>query len=108
MEIFKQFNFTVNHKSAGKMESITMDVVAENNQEECLEIQDQTSGEVQVSMESEVSHSRLLAKREATAYRRRNETCTETGKDERWKLKRWGVSACNVFLVYFTILLYIL
>ena len=37
--IFKQFNFTVNHKSSGKMESVTMDVVAEENQEECLGIQ---------------------------------------------------------------------
>ena len=34
-----------------------MDVVAEENQEECLRIQDQASGEVQVSMEAEVSHS---------------------------------------------------
>ena len=34
--IFKQFNVTVNHKSSGKMESVTMDVVAEENQEECL------------------------------------------------------------------------
>ena len=36
-----------------------MDVVAEENQEECLGIQDQTSREVQVSMES---HCHLLAK----------------------------------------------
>ena len=34
--IFKQFNITVNHKLSGKMESLTMDVVAEENQDECL------------------------------------------------------------------------
>ena len=39
--IFKRINFTVNHKSSGKMESVTMDVIAEDNQE----IQDQTSGD---------------------------------------------------------------
>ena len=44
------------------MESVTMDVVAEENQEECLGIQDQTSREVQVSMESGESHCHLLAK----------------------------------------------
>ena len=55
--IFKQFNFTVNHKLSGKMESVTMDVVAEENQEECPGIQDQASAEVQVSMEAELSHS---------------------------------------------------
>ena len=54
--VFKQFNFTVNHKSYGKMETVTMDIVAEKNQEECLGIQDPASGEVQVSMEAEVSH----------------------------------------------------
>ena len=54
--VFKQFNFTVNHKSYGKMESITMDVVVEKNQEECLGTQDPARGEVQVSMEAEVSH----------------------------------------------------
>ena len=63
--IFKKFNFTVNHKSSGKMKSVTMDVVAEENQEECLGTQDQASGEVQVSMKAEVSHSHLLAKRKA-------------------------------------------
>ena len=63
--IFKQFNFTLNHKSSGKMESVTMDVVAEENQEECLGIQDQASAEVQVLMEAEVSHCHLLAKRRA-------------------------------------------
>ena len=47
------------------MESVTMDVVAEENQEECLGIQDQASGEAQVSMEAEVSHCHLLAKRRA-------------------------------------------
>ena len=31
--IFKQFNNTVNHKSSGKMESFTIDVVAEENEE---------------------------------------------------------------------------
>ena len=36
------------------MESVTVDVVAEENQEECLGIQDQASGEVQVSMNAEV------------------------------------------------------
>ena len=41
------------------MESVTMDVVVE---EECLGIQDQASGEVQVSMEAQVSHCHLLAK----------------------------------------------
>ena len=43
--IFKQFNFTVNRKSLCKMVSVTMG------------IQDQASGEVQVSIEAEVSHS---------------------------------------------------
>ena len=57
------------------MESVTMDVVAEENEEECLGIQDQVSGEVQVSMEAEVSHCHLLAKRTA-AYSRRNKACT--------------------------------
>ena len=33
-----------------------MDIVAEENQKECLGIQDSTSGEVQVSMEAEISH----------------------------------------------------
>ena len=47
------------------MESVVMDVVAIENQEECLEIQDQASGEVQVSMKAEVSHCHLLAKRRA-------------------------------------------
>ena len=37
-----------------------MDVVAEENQEECLG-QDQASGEVQVSMKAKVSHCHLLA-----------------------------------------------
>ena len=40
-----------------------MDVVAEENQEECLGIQDQASGEVQVSIEAEVSHCHLLWRR---------------------------------------------
>ena len=53
-----------------------MEVVAEENQEQCLGIQDQASGEVQVSMKAEVSHCHLLAKDRAT-YRRRNEACTE-------------------------------
>ena len=44
------------------MESVTMDVFAEGNQEECLGIQDQASGEVQVSMKAEVRHCHLLAK----------------------------------------------
>ena len=43
-----------------------MDVVAEENQEECMGVQDQASGEVQVSMEAEVSviyqHFHLPAK----------------------------------------------
>ena len=42
-----------------------MDVVAEENQEECLGIQDQASGEVQVSMKAEVSHCHSLVKRRA-------------------------------------------
>ena len=63
--IFKQFNVTVNHKSSGKMESVMMDAVAEEIQEECQGIPDQASGEVQVSMEAEVSHCHLLAKRRA-------------------------------------------
>ena len=49
------------------MESVTMDVT--ENQEECRGIQDQASGEVQVSissMEAEVSHCHLLAKRSVT------------------------------------------
>ena len=75
-----------------------MNAVAEENQEECLKIQDEESGEVQVSMEAEVSHCHLLAKRRA-AYRRQNEACTKMEKDEMRKLKRRGVSACDVFLV---------
>ena len=48
---FKQFNSTLIYKSSEKMESVTMDVVAEENQEECLRIrQDQASGEEVVSM----------------------------------------------------------
>ena len=62
-------------KSSGKMESATMDVVAEENQEECLGIQDQASGEVQVSVEAEVNHCNFSATRRA-AYWRRNEACT--------------------------------
>ena len=50
--IFKQFKITVKHKLCEK--SVTMDLVAEENQEECVGIQDQASGEVQVSMEAEV------------------------------------------------------
>ena len=46
-----------------------MDVVVEENQEECMGIQCQASGEVQVSMEAEVSviyqHFHLPAKRRA-------------------------------------------
>ena len=42
-----------------------MDVVAAENQEECLRIPDQASGEVQVSMEVEVNHCYLLARRRA-------------------------------------------
>ena len=46
-----------------------MHVVAEENQEECMEIQGQASGEVQVSMEAELSviyqHFHLPAKRRA-------------------------------------------
>ena len=75
--ICKQFNFTLNQKSSGKMESVTMVAVAEENQKECLVIQDQANGGVHVSMEAEVSHCPLLAKRS----RRRNEACTETEKD---------------------------
>ena len=63
--IFKQFNFTVSRKSSEKMESVTMDVVAEENQEECLGIQYQSSGKVLVTMKAEVSHCHLLAKRRA-------------------------------------------
>ena len=63
--IFKQFNFAVNHKSYGKMESVTMNVVAEENQEECLGIRHQASGEVQVSMEAEVSQCHLFTKHRA-------------------------------------------
>ena len=37
-----------------------MDVVAEENQEQYLRIQDQASGQVQVSIEAEVSHCHLL------------------------------------------------
>ena len=53
----------------------------EDNQEECLGIQDQASGKVQVSMQAEVSHGHLLAKRRAS-YRRQNEACTEMEKDK--------------------------
>ena len=42
-----------------------MDVVAEENQEECLGMQDQQIGEVRVSIEAEVSHFHSLAKRRA-------------------------------------------
>ena len=63
--MFRQFYFTVNHKSSREMESVTMDVVAEENEDECLGIQDQASGEVHVSMDAEVSHCHLLAKRRA-------------------------------------------
>ena len=52
-------------------------------------------------MEADVSHCQLLAKRRA-AYRRRNEACTETKKDEMQKLKQRRVSACNVFLVIYS------
>ena len=44
---------------------ILLDVAAEENQEECLGIQDQASAEVQVSMQAHVSHCHLLAKRRA-------------------------------------------
>ena len=51
------------------MKSVTMDAVVEENQEECMGIQCQASGEVQVSMEAEVSviyqHFHLPAKRRA-------------------------------------------
>ena len=60
------------------MESVRMVAVAEENQEEFLGIQNQANGEVQVSMEAEVNHCHLLAKRN----RRRNEACTETEKDD--------------------------
>ena len=53
-----------------KMESFTIDVVAKENQEECLGIQDQASAEVQVSMEVEVSHCHLLANRTTGLYER--------------------------------------
>ena len=43
-----------------------MDRVAEENQDECLGIQDQASAKVQVSMEE--SHCHLLAKRRAGLY----------------------------------------
>ena len=59
------------------MESVTIEVVAEENHEECLGIQEQASGEVQVSMEAEVSHYCHLL---AIKFRR-------------------GVSACNALLV---------
>ena len=42
-----------------------MDVVAEENEEECQGRQDQAIAEVQVSMKAEVSHSHSLAKRRA-------------------------------------------
>ena len=80
------------------MERVTMDVVAEENQEDCMGIQDQARGEVQVSVKAEVSHCHFLAKRRA-AYRRRNEVCTETEKDGMRKLKRRGICAWNAFLV---------
>ena len=51
------------------MESVTIDVAAEESQEEFLGIQDQVSAEVQlVSKEVEVSHCHLLAKRTAGLY----------------------------------------
>ena len=51
--------------SPGRGLLILMDVVAEENQEQCLGIQDQASAEVHVSMEAQVSHCHLLAKRRA-------------------------------------------
>ena len=61
--IFKQFNIAVvSHKSYGKIESVTIDVIAEENQGECLGIKDQASGEVKVSIEAEVSHCHLFSK----------------------------------------------
>ena len=83
------------------MESVTMEEGVAENQEECLGIQDQASGKVQVSMEAEVRHYHLLAKRRA-AYRRRNKACTERENDEKRKLKQQGflhAMYCNVFLV---------
>ena len=50
------------------MKSVTMDVVADENQEGCLGIQDQASGEVQVSMEAVVSRCHLLAKVSARRF----------------------------------------
>ena len=45
------------------MESVTMDIVAEENQEEYQRIQYQANGEVRVSIEKEVSHCDLLWRR---------------------------------------------
>ena len=42
-----------------------VDVVAEENQEECLGIQDQASRDVHLSVEAEVSHYHLLVERKA-------------------------------------------
>ena len=58
-----------------------MDVVAEENQEECLGIQNQEIGEVQVSVEAEVSHFYSLAKRRAakmSGVRRRKKARCES------------------------------
>ena len=61
--IFKQFNIMVNHKSSGKTESVTIDVVAEGNQEECRGIQDQGSAEVQASMYAFIHVPNLMKKK---------------------------------------------
>ena len=82
--IFKQFSFTVNHKSSERYDKCSCGTESRRMP---ANIQDQASGEVQVQMEAEVSHCHLLAKLEA-AYRRRNKSCTETEKDEMRKLKR--------------------
>ena len=50
-------------------------------------------------MEVEVIHCHLLPDERRAAYRRRSGACTETEKDEMRKLRRRGVSACNIFLV---------
>ena len=64
-----------------------------------IEIPVQASGEVQISMEAEVSHYHLLAKRIVELHTRDEMRRVLRRKNEMRKLKWRGVSACNVFLV---------
>ena len=50
------------------MKSVTVDVVAEKNQEACLGIQGQAGAEVSLLTETEVNHRHLLAKVSAGSF----------------------------------------